>query len=125
MILRTPPPGHRPHSVCLWCYRHSKCLVGDVFEHIEPVYLDHTLKQINKKMLRTGFFRIACYPAKKTLPDGRNAHLIVESPAWWREKLLENMNVDIVHEKIGEFDRSDKWPDVKGHVYDVVVKKLK
>jgi hypothetical protein len=28
-------PGHRPHSVCLWCYRQSKCLVGDVFEHID------------------------------------------------------------------------------------------
>ena len=96
-----------------------------MFEHIEPIYLDHTLKQIDKKMLRTGFFRIACYPAKKKLPDGRNAHLIVELPSWWRAKLLENMNIDIVHEKIGEFDRSDKWPEVKGFVYDVVVKKIK
>ena len=102
------------------------CVVSsDVFEHIEPLYLDHTLKQINKKMLRVGFFRIACYPAKKTLPDGRNAHLIVESPAWWREKLLKNMNIDFVHESISDFDRSDKWPEVRGHIYDVVVRKIK
>jgi len=26
-------------------------------------------------------------PANKEYPDGRNTHLILESPAWWVEKL--------------------------------------
>ena len=72
---------------------------------------------------RYGFFRIACYPAKKKLLDGRNAHLIVEDPAWWREQILSHMNVTIVDESISVIDKSEKWPWVVGHIYDITVKK--
>jgi len=95
----------------------------DAIEHIEPAHLDETLRVIDSKIQRCGFFRIACYPAKKKLPDGRNAHLIVESPEWWRNKILSTMNVKIVWEEISVFDKTDKWPWVKGHVYDVIVHK--
>jgi SAM-dependent methyltransferase len=94
---------------------------ADVLEHIEPEYLAETLKLINNKMIVAGWFRIACYPAKKHLPDGRNAHLIVENPDWWREQLLANMNINIVREDISVFDKSHKWPEVVGWNYDVVV----
>jgi len=70
---------------------------------------------------RCGFFRIACYHAKKHLPDGRNAHLIVESPEWWRDKIVNFMKVKIVSEQITVVDASNKWPQVKGHNYDIVV----
>ena len=94
---------------------------ADVFEHIEPNHLAETLRMISDKMIVAGWFRIACYPAKKHLPDGRNAHLIVESPAWWREQLLANMDITIVSEAISVFDKSHKWPGIVGHNYDVVV----
>jgi len=94
---------------------------ADVFEHIEPAHLASTLQLIGSKIQVAGWFRIACYPAKKHLPDGRNAHLIVESPAWWRRQLLANMNVVIVKEEISVFDKSHKWPGVVGQVYDVTV----
>jgi hypothetical protein len=79
------------------------------------------LQLISDKIIVAGWFRIACYPAKKHLPDGRNAHLIVESPDWWRKQLLTNMNVTIVKEEIAVFDKSQKWPGVIGQVYDVTV----
>jgi len=102
------------------------CVVSaDVFEHIEPEHLDQTLQLIGQKMLRVGWFRIACYPAKKILLDGRNAHLIVEQPNWWREKLLKNMSIEIVYEDISVFDKSYKWPHVKGCNYDVTVLRVK
>ena len=94
---------------------------ADVFEHIEPEHLASTLQLISDKIQVAGWFRIACYPAKKHLPDGRNAHLIVESPDWWRKQLLANMNVVIVKEEVSVFDKSHKWPDVAGQVYDVTV----
>ena len=97
---------------------------GDVFEHIEPEHLDATLQLISSKILRCGWFRIACYPAKKHLPDGRNAHLIIESPDWWRTKILSNMQVSIVHEHVIVVDKSHKWPGIVGQNYDVVVTKL-
>jgi cyclopropane fatty-acyl-phospholipid synthase-like methyltransferase len=94
---------------------------ADVFEHIEPEHLAGTLQLISSKIQVAGWFRIACYPAKKHLPDGRNAHLIVESPNWWRKQLLNNMNVVIVKEEISVIDKSHKWPGVMGQVYDVTV----
>jgi len=94
---------------------------ADVFEHIEPAHLAATLQLISSKIQVAGWFRIACYPAKKHLPDGRNAHLIVESPNWWRQQLLANMNVIIVKEEIAVFDKRHKWPNIVGEVYDVTV----
>ena len=96
---------------------------GDVFEHIEPEHLDATLQLIDSKILQCGWFRIACYPAKKHLPDGRNAHLIIESPDWWRNKILSNMQIIIAHEDISVFDKSHKWPGIVGVNYDLIVVK--
>lgn len=96
----------------------------DALEHIEPTHLAETLKLIGTKIERCGFFRIACYPAKKKLPDGRNAHLIVEDPDWWREQILKHMNVTIVDEDISVLDKSEKWSWVTGHIYDITVKKV-
>lgn len=59
----------------------------DVLEHIEPDQLDAVLEHLVQLTKRAGFFTIATRKAKKKLADGRNAHLIVESPAWWRERL--------------------------------------
>jgi SAM-dependent methyltransferase len=113
-------PGNPDH--CRMPKRSFDVVVSaDVFEHIEPEHLAETLKLIASKMIIAGWFRIACYPAKKHLPDGRNAHLIVESPGWWREQLLANMNVSIVKEEIAVFDKSHKWPNIVGWDYDVVV----
>ena len=96
---------------------------GDVFEHIEPKHLNATLQLIDSKIQRCGWFRIACYPAKKHLPDGRNAHLIIESPDWWRNKILSNMQITIAHEDISVFDKSHKWPGIVGVNYDLIVVK--
>jgi hypothetical protein len=95
----------------------------DALEHVEPAHLGNTLQMIGSKIERCGFFRIACYPAKKKLPDGRNAHLIVELPEWWRAKIEAEMGVRIVWEEISEFDKTDKWAWVKGHNYDIIVEK--
>jgi hypothetical protein len=73
----------------------------DVFEHIEPEYLDSTLEAIDNLFLNFAWIIIACYPAKKFLPDGRNAHLTVEPPEWWMEKIKSIMtHSSIVHENI-------------------------
>jgi len=61
----------------------------DVLEHIEPDCLDDVLRHIKSKMIKAGFFTISCSPAAKKLPDGRNAHLTVQHPEWWINKLSE------------------------------------
>lgn len=61
----------------------------DVIEHIEPEMLDEVLNHLKSLTKRKGFFTIATREAKKTLADGRNAHLIIESPLYWFKKLYE------------------------------------
>jgi cyclopropane fatty-acyl-phospholipid synthase-like methyltransferase len=115
-------PGNADHN-CVPKRSFDAVVSADVFEHIEPNHLAETLHMISNKMIVAGWFRIACYPAKKHLPDGRNAHLIVESPTWWREQLLANMDITIVSQEISVFDKSHKWPNVVGHNYDIIVEK--
>jgi cyclopropane fatty-acyl-phospholipid synthase-like methyltransferase len=70
--------------------RTYECLVSnDVIEHIEPKYLDQTLRSMDQLFTKSAWLIVACYPAKKKLPDGRNAHLSVHEPHWWIEKIKE------------------------------------
>lgn len=81
------------------------CLISnDVLEHIEPMFLNETLSKIEELFTKSAWFIIACYPAKKILPDGRNAHLIQESPDWWKNKINTSFKKSkIVHWEIVEF----------------------
>ena len=95
----------------------------DAIEHIEPDHLSETLTLIGQLIGRVGCFRIACHPAKKLLPDGRNCHLIVQEPDWWREQVLSAMPVRITWERVEPFDRRDKNPILFGSKYDLWVEK--
>lgn len=61
----------------------------DVLEHIEPECLESVLKDIHRVTKRIAFLAISLRLAKKTLPDGRNAHLIVQPKTWWEARLNE------------------------------------
>jgi hypothetical protein len=65
----------------------------DVLEHIEPEHLDEVLLHLRAKTMKRLFFAIALRPAGKTLADGRNAHLIVETAAWWLDRLAPYFRV--------------------------------
>jgi hypothetical protein len=60
----------------------------DVLEHIEPEYLDNVIADLKLIVINTGFFNISTRPAKKTLEDGRNAHLIIKPTNWWLSLFL-------------------------------------
>ena len=80
---QTPP--------CEFVYCH------DVLEHVEPEFLTSVLVHLNSKILKLGSLNISTVPAKKTLADGRNAHLIVKKPIWWINKLRKIMNIADTH----------------------------
>ena len=65
----------------------------DVLEHIEPDCLDHVLDHLCELAENVAFLVVATAPAQKTLADGRNAHLIVESARWWLPKLIERWDI--------------------------------
>lgn len=59
----------------------------DVLEHVEPERLNTVLGHIRSLSQQATFLVISTVPAHKELPDGRNAHLIVQPPNWWREQI--------------------------------------
>jgi hypothetical protein len=67
---------------------HEMVCCIDVLEHIEPEHIDAVLDDLQRVVLRLGFFTIHTGPAVKVLSDGRNAHLIQEGPEWWLPKLM-------------------------------------
>jgi hypothetical protein len=60
----------------------------DVLEHIEPELLENVLDDLQRLTKGWAFMTVHTGPARKTLSDGRNAHLIQEPPAWWLPKFF-------------------------------------
>lgn len=79
---------------------------NDVLEHIEPQYIDNVLTHINNLATKFIWLRIDTLPARKTLPDGRNAHILLESDSWWLNKISSTLNGTIVYSSLskGKFD---------------------
>lgn len=73
----------------------------DVLEHIEPVHLNAVLRDLRRVTKRKLFVHISTVTSKKTLADGRNAHLIVEKGAWWKPRLLRDFKVAMWEEQSG------------------------
>lgn len=61
----------------------------DVLEHIEPDCIDAVLDHLASLIKMRGMFTIATAPAHKHLPDGRNAHLIIQPYDWWLPKFMQ------------------------------------
>jgi hypothetical protein len=59
----------------------------DVLEHIEPDQLDSALEHMKSLAFKGALFVAALYPSGTRLPDGRDSHLILESPEWWVAKV--------------------------------------
>ena len=65
----------------------------DVLEHIEPHLIDNVLDDLQRVTLGVGVFTVHTGPAVKVLTDGRNAHLIQQSPTWWLPKFMSRFEL--------------------------------
>ena len=65
----------------------------DVLEHVEIDYLESIIRDIMDYAEKAVFLAIHTGPAKKTLPDGRNAHLIQHDPRWWINQIAAEMSI--------------------------------
>lgn len=65
----------------------------DVLEHIEPEHLHAVLLDLQRVVRKVGYFVIHTGPAGKTLPDGRNTHLIQRGADFWKPALAKHFTV--------------------------------
>jgi len=71
----------------------------DTLEHIEPDKLLAVLADLSRCTKQVGYFVIHTGPSKKTLSDGRNAHLIQKPKKWWSKRIALFFNVAKVFEQ--------------------------
>ena len=82
----------------------------DVLEHIEPDCLDDVLADISRLTKKAAYLVVATYPARKTLPDGRNAHLIQRKSDFWDAAVKKH------------FEEISVLGDTRGNIYYLVKK---
>lgn len=76
---------------------------GDVLEHIEPDCIDDVLDDLERLTNRVCFVVVATRPAKKTLPDGRNAHILLRDRRWWIGEFIRRFDMQMLQGSKGEF----------------------
>lgn len=76
----------------------------DVLEHVEPEKLDSVVGEVASISSGLAFISIHMGPADKTLPDGRNAHLIQKPSSWWLAKLIKHFEIHHLarHQLLGD-----------------------
>ena len=62
-------------------------LCTDVLEHVEPEKIKEVLEHINTLTINVCYLIIDLLPATKTLADGRNAHINLQTHGWWLDAL--------------------------------------
>jgi hypothetical protein len=75
----------------------------DVLEHIEEPFLEAVLLDLKEITRHLGFFSVHTGAAAKTLPDGRNAHLIQKPTSWWLPQLCQHFEIGHLQRGLGGF----------------------
>ena len=86
------PPKPAPLVCCI-----------DVLEHIEESYLEAVFLDLKEITRNIGFFSVHTGPAKKTLPDGRNAHIIQKPSSWWLPRMCQHFEIGHLQRGQGGF----------------------
>jgi hypothetical protein len=83
-------PGHAPFSQ-LPAASFDGVICTDVLEHCPKEDIPWILEEIFGFATEFVYLCVACFPAKKTLPNGENAHCTIEPPQWWLAQFNEQV----------------------------------
>ena len=81
--VRCYDPGYGPHSD-LPSGKFDGVVCTDVLEHCPEEDLAWIVGEIFNYARRFVYLNVACFPARKTLPTGENAHVTIREPQWWQ-----------------------------------------
>ncbi len=67
--------------------KYDGVICTDVLEHIPEEDIAWFLDKLFRHARKFVYAVAACYPARKILPDGENAHCTVQAAEWWRDQM--------------------------------------
>jgi len=86
--VRCYDPGFAPHAT-LPRETFDAVISTDVLEHCPVDDLPWIIDEIFSCAAKFVYLNVACFPARKSLPNGENAHATVRAPGWWRTLVAE------------------------------------
>lgn len=108
--IRCYDPGHAPFSD-IGEGPYGGVISTDVVEHLLPLDVPWVIDEMFANATGFVFVVAACYPAVKTLPDGRNAHTTQQPPYWWHTQMAlasrryPGVRWTLISEEKGRFGR--------------------
>ncbi len=87
--VRCYDPGYPPYAV-LPEGKFDGVISTDVLEHCPEEDMPWIVGELFGYATKFVFANVACFPARKRLPNGQNAHCTVRPLKWWRE-LIEKI----------------------------------
>ena len=111
--VRCYDPGHAPFS-SIGSGTYGGVISTDVVEHLSPADVAWVIDEMFSLSSRFVMIVAACYPAVKTLPDGRNAHTTQQKYHWWHVQMAlasrryPSVRWTLIAEKKGKLGRKQK-----------------
>lgn len=81
--LRCYDPGYQPFSE-LPAGRFDGVICTDVLEHCPEEDIPWIVEELFRYAKKFVYANVACYPARKRLPNGENAHCTIKPVDWWK-----------------------------------------
>ena len=103
-------PGYAPHSARPEGH-YDGVICTDVLEHCPEEDLPWILGEIFGYARHFVYLNVACYPARKSLPNGENAHVTVRPPQWWRKLVEAHATTPFDLQTEGDPENSGSGPD--------------
>ena len=86
-------PGYTKYSKLYKNRTYDMVICIDVLEHIPIEDIDYVLEQLSNLSKKYIFLNVGCYSAAALLPNGDNAHITIQEPEWWYEKILKLIKI--------------------------------
>lgn len=111
--IRCYDPGYTPFAD-IGQGTYDGVISTDVVEHLAPFDVPWVIDEMFSRANAFVMVVAACYPAVKTLPDGRNAHTTLQSPYWWHVQMAlaarryPKLRWTLICEEKGRFGRRSR-----------------
>ena len=86
--IRLYDPGYAPHAG-LPTGTYGGVICTDVLEHCPEEDMSWIVGELFQYAEKFVYANVACFPARKRLPSGGNAHCTIKPVRWWQEVIAE------------------------------------